>query len=63
MRRALILAGLLYGVSAAHADWSKGVASDPYEDNEPSPLSDGVIGLVAAGFAVYGFYKFATRND
>jgi hypothetical protein len=60
MRRALILAALLVS-TAAHAGWSDGPGNVDYDGG--SALSNGAIGIVVALFAIYGWYKFATRND
>jgi len=55
------LTACIYLQQPAHASWSDPTASQ-YDDSG-SPLSDGVFALAAGVFAVYGFYKFATRND
>lgn len=57
MKRLLIIA-TMFATTAAHASWSDPTASQ-YDD---SGATNGIVAAIVIGFAIYGFYKFATRK-
>lgn len=61
MKRILFLAAML-ATTAAHAGWSDGPGDHTYDDTG-SGGSSAIVALIVCVFAIYGFYKYVTRND
>jgi amino acid transporter len=57
----LVFSAVMLASTMAHAGWSDGPGNHTYDGT--SAGSSAIVALVVCAFAVYGFYKFATRND